>query len=267
MKIGVVGMGVVGSATAEVLKQAHEIIPYDRYKQPYTDPEKLDEAEIIFICVSTPMKPCGGLDDSAIHHSLTTLERVTYYNPKKPLVVIRSTAVSGTTDKLETQYPFNFVFNPEFLTEKNALDDMKNTNRIVIGANRDEDYKKVESIYKPIFPNAKYIKTDRKTAEMVKYAANVTLAGQIAIANEMFQICRAVGVDYDSVKEAILHDKRIGTNINVPGPDGDLGFGGKCFPKDLNALIALARENRYRPYLFEEIWRLNEKIRKKKDWL
>lgn len=267
MKIGIMGMGVVGTTTAEVLKEIHEIIPYDKYKQPYINPEKLDEAEVVFICVSTPMKPDGGIDDSAIHHSLATLERVTYYRPKKPLVVIRSTAVSGTTDKLEKQYPFNFTFNPEFLTEKNALEDMKNTDRIIIGANKEEDYLKVESIYKPIFPNAKYIHVDRKTAEMIKYTANVTLASQIAIANEIYQICKAIGIDYDTVKNAILLDKRIGTNINVPGHDGELGFGGKCFPKDLNALIHLARENMYRPYLLEEIWRLNEKIRKKKDWL
>ncbi len=267
MNIGIIGMGFVGGTTAKVLERAHKILPYDKYKEPYTDPDVLKNAEIVFICVPTPMKPSGEIDYSPIHDSLKTLTNVTSEFAKKPLVIIRSTAVSGTTDNLEKIYPFNFVFNPEFLREKFAMEDMLNTDRVVIGANRDEDYKKVEEVYKPIFPDAKYIKVDRKTAEMIKYAANVTLAGQTAIANEIYQICNAIDVDYNKVKDTILLDKRIGTNIDVPGPDGDFGFGGKCFPKDLNALIYLARENMYRPYLLEEIWRLNERVRKNKDWL
>lgn len=102
---------------------------------------------------------------------------------------------------------------------------------------------------------------------MIKYSANVMLAGQIALANEIYQICKVIDVDYETVKNIIQLDNRIAKNITVPGHDGELGFGGKCFPKDLNALIYLAREKMYRPYLLEEIWRLNEKLRKNKDWL
>ena len=182
-------------------------------------------------------------------------------------MIIRSTAVSGTTDNLASKYPFNFAFNPEFLREKHALEDMKNTDRVVIGANRLEDYQKVEAIYKPIFPNAKYIHVNNKTAEMIKYANNAMLTGQIALANELYQICKAVGIDYNQIKDVLLLDDRIARNISVPGHDGDFGFGGKCLPKDLNALIYLSRENMHRPYLFEEVWRLNERFRKNKDWL
>jgi UDPglucose 6-dehydrogenase len=267
VKVGIIGMGFVGGTTAKVLGKAHEIIPYDKYKKEFQDFSKLKEAEVIFICVPTPMRSSGEMDYSAIHNSLEILEKETEKNKTKPLVVIRSTAVSGTTDDLEKKYPFHFVFNPEFLREKNALHDMLNTNRVVIGANRLEDYEKVKTVYKLLFPNAKYIHVNRKTAELIKYAANVFLTGQIALANEIYQICRVLGVDYETVKSTVLEDSRIGRNIDVPGPDGDLGFGGKCFPKDLNALIYLARENMYRPYLLEEIWRLNEKIRKNKDWL
>lgn len=260
-------MGFVGGTTAEVLKKKHEIIPYDKYKQPYTNPKKLIESEVVFVCVPTPMKPSGEIDYHPIHSSIQTLEKVTLKKEVKPLVVIRSTAVSGTTDKLEEKYIFNFVFNPEFLREKHALEDMLNTDKIIIGANRKKDFEKLASVYKPIFPNAKYLFVNRKTAEMIKYASNVMLAGQIALANEIYQICDAVGVNYDDVKKTLLLDNRIARNIDVPGHDGDFGFGGKCFPKDLNALIYLAREKMYRPHLLEEIWRLNEKIRKNKDWL
>lgn len=267
MKIGIIGMGFVGGTTAKVLETVHEIIPYDKYKEPYTNPGPLTNAEVVFICVPTPMKPSGEIDYSAIHNSIKTLVSATSQNEKKPLVVIRSTAVSGTTKNFEKSYPFNFAFNPEFLREKHALEDMKETDRIVIGAEQEEDFEKVKEIYLPLFPNAKFVYVDTKTAEMIKYAANAFLTSQIAIANEIFQICKAADVNYDTVKESLLLDKRIGRNIDVPGPDGDFGFGGKCFPKDLNALIYLARENMYRPYLLEEVWRLNEKVRKNKDWL
>jgi len=267
MKIGIIGIGFVGGTTAKVLEKVHEIIPYDKYKEPYTNPNKLNEAEVVFICVPTPMKPSGEIDYSAIHNSIKTLVSVTSQSEKKPLVVIRSTAASGTTKTLEKIYPFNFAFNPEFLREKHALEDMEKTNRIVIGANREEDHKKVAEIYKPLFPVAKYLYVNTDAAEMIKYASNAILAGQVALANEIYQICRVLNIDYNTVKETLLLDERIGRNIDVPGPDGDFGFGGKCWPKDLNAIIYLARENMYRPYLLEEIWRSNEKVRQNKDWL
>jgi len=233
MKIGLIGVGIVGGATKQILSQAHEIYPYDKYKEPYNTEENILElaknSEIIFICVPTPMKSSGEIDYSVIHNSLSLLEnkvKQVKRSPKDILVVIRSTTVSGTTDQLSEKYSFHFAFNPEFLTEKNALEDMKNTDRVVIGANTLEDYKKIEGVYKPLFPDAKYIYVNTKTAEMIKYAANVMLAGQIAVANELYQICKAISVDYDVVSNTILLDGRIGRNIKVPGPDNNLGFGG-----------------------------------------
>lgn len=266
MKIGIIGMGFVGGTTAKVLSKYHEILPYDKYKKEYQSPEVLRESEVTFICVPTPMKKSGEIDSSAIYHSMGVLEGVV--GDIKPLVVIRSTAVSGTTDELAEKYPaFHFAFNPEFLREKHALEDMLNTNHILIGAENIEDYQKVEQIYKPIFPNAEYIQKTRREIEMVKYASNVMLSSQIAIANEIYQICNTFGIDYSSIKDVILKDHRIGTNIQVPGPDGQLGFGGKCFPKDLNALIHLSKKKGYDPRLLKEVWRLNKRVRKDEDWL
>lgn len=263
MKIGIVGMGFVGGATAKVLKKHHKIIPYDRFKKPYTSPSNLINSEAILICVPTPMSKSGKIDYSAIYNSIETIEIIfkDIHIFKRPLIIIRSTAVSGTTSYLSKKYNFNFAVNPEFLRQDYAVEDMKKSNRVVIGISRNKDFITIKNIYKPILPNAKYIKTNTETAEMIKYSANVILAGQIAMANEIYQICKASNVDYEKVKSVILLDDRIGRNINVPGPDGKLGFGGACFPKDLNALIYLARENNYRPYLLEEIWRLNQRIR------
>lgn len=267
MNIGIIGVGFVGGTTAEVLGKAHNIIKYDLYKPPFQDPEPLKESEAVFICVDTPMKLSGEIDSSSIYNSMETLTRVTKDCSQLPLVIIRSTAVSGTSDEIEKNYRFNVAFNPEFLREKSALQDMLSANRIIIGANRQGDYETVRSIYMPIFPEVKYFHFDRRTAETIKYASNAMLTAQIAVANEIYQICQHIGVDYNSVKEVLLLDDRIGRNIDVPGHDGDLGFGGKCFPKDLRALIHLSRENGWPPHLLEEIWRLNEKVRKDKDWV
>lgn len=263
MKIGICGMGFVGEATAKLLSKCHEIIPYDKFKGEHTSPENLLSTEIIFICVPTPMLKSGEINYSAIYNSIDTLE-VVFKNipiPDRPLIIIRSTAVSGTTSFLNENYDFNFAFNPEFLRQDHAIEDMEKSNKIVIGVTKDEDFRLIKSIYNPILPDAKYIKTDTQTAEMIKYSSNVILTGQVAIANEIYQICEASGIDYNEVKNAISLDDRIGNNIDVPGPDGKLGFGGACFPKDLNALIYMARENNYRPYLLEEVWRLNKRIR------
>ncbi len=274
MKIGIIGVGIVGGTTAEVFRKKHTLLLYDKYKKELNSEINIrnlaKESEIVFICVPTPMKPSGEIDYSSINNSLDLLLteiKKAKRNPSDILVVIRSTAVSGTTDKLAEKYPFKFAFNPEFLREKYALEDMEKTGRVIIGANDEESSAKIIELYKHLFPDAKYIIVDRKTAEMIKYSANVFLASQIAIANEIYNICKVSEIDYDKVKETILLDNRIGRNIDVPGHDGDFGFGGKCFPKDLNALIYLARENMYRPHLLEEVWRLNEKVRKKKDWL
>ena len=275
MKISIIGVGVVGGATAQILEKAHEVYRYDKFKELYNSEENLKqlvkESEVIFICVPTPMKQSGEIDYSSIYNSMDMLYKEVESirrDPKDILVIIKSTAVSGTTDQLAEKYPFRFVFNPEFLREKHALDDMKNTDRIVIGANDNESINKLLEIYKPIFPNVEYVIIDRKTAEMIKYAANVFLASQIAIANEIYNICRKGKIDYDVVKRAILLDERIGRNINVPGPDGDFGFGGKCFPKDINALIYLAEKvYKYNPKLLKAVWSLNKRVRENKDWL
>lgn len=263
IKIGVMGVGFVGETLVKVLSEFYEIIPYDKYKEPYTNPERLSEANVIFISVPTPMKETGEIDLSSIYDALDLLSGMEF--SEKPLVVIRSSVVPGTTDELAERYDFGFAFNPEFLREKTALQDFIESNKVVIGGD-DKSFEILESIYRKFLPNARYIKVDRKTAEMIKYASNVTLACQITVANEIHKICETLGIDYNDVKDAILLDERIGRNIDVPGKDGNFGFGGKCFPKDINALIYLAKQKGYNPELLEEVWKSNLKFRENHDW-
>lgn len=280
MSVGVYGVGFVGGATADVLEQVHKVYRYDafynpkRHRQPWNTQEHLDNlaanSDVVFFCLPTPMEKSGEIDYRPMHSAFSefvnALNRVGRKNDKV-VGVIRSTAVSGTTDFFAKQYGLRLAFNPEFLRERTALEDMKSTSRVVIGSEDKRDGELVELVYRAVFPGAVYHHVDTREAEMVKYMANVMLAGQIALANEFWDICNVFGIDYGSVKRIVLEDERIGRNLDVPGPDGDRGFGGKCFPKDLNALCAFARKQGFNPELLEAVWRKNLAVRKKHDWL
>lgn len=266
MKIGIIGAGVVGNATAFGLKsKINEVVLYDKFKSGYKSIQDIALCDIVFICVPTPMKQSGEIDLSAINDSIDQLVKSNYKN----IVVIKSTAVSGTTEKFAIKYSnLSFAFNPEFLTEKNALQDFLDSDRIIIGANDYNVYKKIEQVYLDAGFKCKIYHTDIKTAEMIKYMSNCFLATKVIFANEMYQICKKLEIDYKEVSKLVALDERIGaSHLKVPGDDNCLGFSGACFPKDINALIYLARENGYRPNFLEEVWRTNLIVRKNHDWI
>jgi len=266
-RIGIIGYGVVGKAFADVFKDKVNICIYDRYIPEYNNIERVvKNCSIVFVAVPTPMYEDGSIDISSVKDVLKRITAVKLPRRKLPIVVIRSTIVPGTTASLQKQFPsLHLVYNPEFLSERNSLADMERTDRVVIGGQL-KYCKKVEDIYRLVFPYARYIITDTTTAEMIKYAANVTLAGQVMIANELYQICQKLNVDWAFVRNAIILDPLIGRNTKVPGPDGDFGFGGKCLPKDLNALIHRAKELGYNPELLIQIWNSNLKVRRNRNW-
>jgi len=267
--IGIIGYGVVGKALSQIFLSKINAHIYDKYLPEYQDLKKVVKScNKLFISVPTPMNRDGSMDLSCIRDAVSSINKeVQALKKKEVLLILRSTIIPGTTDSLQKEFPnLKFVFNPEFLSERNYLEDMKNSNRFVLGGSK-EDCEKVAEFYKTFFPNAKYVITNPKTAEMIKYSANVTLASQVMIANELYQICKSSGIDWGFIRDSIILDPLIGRNNNVPGPDGDLGFGGKCLPKDLNALICLAKSNNYNPELLEQVWKSNLKLRKNQNWL
>jgi UDPglucose 6-dehydrogenase len=268
MNVGILGAGIVGLATAKGFEKAHKLFIYDKYKEGFLSlKEVAQNSEVIFLTVPTPMKKSGEIDLSAIYQSVEELNE--YIFPESDtIIVIRSTAVSGSTDKLAEAYPrLNFAVNPEFLREVSSEEDFIKSERIIIGVNKDWIFEKVKKVYIEAGFTCPIIKTNFKTAAFVKYVSNCFLATKCSFANEMYEICSVLGIDYNEVIKLLVYDHRIGTSHwQVPGPDGDFGWGGKCFPKDLNALMYLAREHHVRPYLLEEVWRTNLKYRKNKDW-
>ncbi|MAJ22405.1 MAG: hypothetical protein CMI75_01305 [Candidatus Pelagibacter sp.] len=266
MKIGIVGQGYVGTAVKEVFSKHYETNTFDlNGKCNCTDIENLvDKSDIIFVCVPTPMKKDGSCDTSIVEGVINEIDDVDITDK---IVAIKSTIPPGTTNRLNKKYKnISVIFNPEFLTEANFIDDFKNQNRIIIGGERPSTTK-LRQVYSLVFPDATIVKTGSKTAEMVKYMTNTFLATKVSFANEMKLICDELKIDYDKVVEYSTYDERLGkSHWAVPGPDGKMGFGGSCFPKDINALIALSKDMRLYLHTLQSVWKTNLKVRPEKDW-
>jgi nucleotide sugar dehydrogenase len=269
MNIGIIGNGFVGSALIHgFILHVDNIYIHD--KDPKRSTHSIEtlanSSNIVFVCVPTPMFESGECDLSIVTSVIEDLSQ--YECIKNKVIVIKSTVVPGTTENLALKYPnLNFVFNPEFLTERKARLDFINASRIVLGSNNMSANKIVEDLYRLRFPYTKIIKTDFGTAQLIKYMANCFFATKISFMNEMYQICNAIDGDWEKALEGFISDGRIGnSHIDVPGHDGDYGFGGKCFPKDINAIIKKAESLGIEPKVMKAAWNKNKEIRKKLNW-
>lgn len=234
---------------------------------------------VFFVCLPTPMFEDGQADLSIVEGVLKELADT---GGRDRIAVVKSTVPPGSTERWNKMFEekgLHVIFNPEFLTEANALDDMRNQDRIILGGPRPW-VNTVKLIFQTAFPKVQLVKTSSTTAEMVKYTINNFLATKVAFANEMAQICealdaRGLNIDYDKVVEYAKLDKRLGnSHWAVPGPvpthDGRYvrGFGGHCFPKDLNALIYVAEKLNVDPKVLRGVWAKNLEVRgpADRDW-
>lgn len=273
LKLGIIGQGFVGTAVREGLKHFYETYVFDldinvcpsEMFLPLKD--IVEKCDIIFQCLPTPMKKSGECDLSTVRSSLENINQLSKSLDKTPIIIIKSTVPPGTCEKLNQDFDhLNIVFSPEFLTEANATEDFKNQNRIIVGGPRPYT-DQVKSMFRKAFPHIPIVKTGYKTAEMVKYFINNFLSVKVSFANEMYQLCNKLDIDYDKVTEYALFDQRIGrSHLSVPGPDGDFGFGGHCFPKDLDAMIYLMIKNDLEPIMLEATREKNNRVRKNRDW-
>ena len=265
MNIGIIGYGFVGEAINFGFEETHDIYKYDKYKDTGCDLDTvLKISDVIFVCLPTPF------NDKTIHIDLSIYDEVIKEVCSKvdnQIFVIKSTVTPGTTKRYQELYPNNhFAFNPEFLTEKHFRHDFINSSRIVLGGDI-EVVNKVEKLYRqnPHFTKTPIIKMSVTEAEIVKYQANITLATRVAVANVFYDICEAMGQNYDNVKEGVELDPRI-TSSHLTVTE-ERGFGGKCFTKDLGAIIGRANDLGVDTKLLEEVYEYNDRIRKVKDWM
>jgi len=218
--------------------------------------EAIPEAEFVFICVGTPSTVDGDADMRAVRAAALTIGR---HLRGHTIIVNKSTMPIGSGDLVSSlieqvkppEATFAVVSNPEFLREGSAVYDVFHPSRIVLGAEDREAAERVAELYRVL--NAPILITDRRSAEMIKYASNAILATRISFINEIAQICEQVGADVKVVAQGMGYDPRIGPLFLEAG----LGFGGSCFPKDVRALAYMAEEVGCHPQLLHAVLEIN----------
>lgn len=273
-KVGIVGRGFVGSAVAHGFSAAvgydAEVRVYDKEpkKSLNTLEEVVNESEVIFISVPTPSNTEGSINLDVINDCLESINVLTEKTSNNPVLLVRSTVVPGTTRKLQSKFPnLNLVFNPEFLTERSAHFDFISQTRVILGGDKGLT-SKVADVYRDRFGETiKIIETDYESAELIKYTCNTYFATKVSFLNEIRLISDKVNANWEDVVSGFLSDGRIGnSHTQVPGPDGNFGFGGSCFPKDVQALISFAEDLGLSPNVLKGVWDTNLEVRPEKDW-
>ena len=266
--IGVVGYGYVGRAVVNFFRDHYNVLVYDNafveYPQKhqnisYVDKLKdLDKVDLLVVSVPTPMDDDGKCDTSIVEETLA--------GTNAELILIKSTIPPGTVDYLSKEYDKNVVFSPEFAGESKYWSpykfdtDMKEMPYYIFGGSEELTERLVE-LYMPVVgPKKKYIQTDARTAEMVKYMENSFYAAKVTICQEFYEICKVLGINYNKARELWLMDPRVNPMHTAVFAD-DRGFGGKCFPKDTNALVKFAERAGYEPKVFKQVLESNKYFR------
>ncbi|OUX64059.1 MAG: hypothetical protein CBE41_04120 [Gammaproteobacteria bacterium TMED281] len=273
-RIGIIGKGFVGSAVAHGFSNSvgyqADIRVYDKEKNKSlnTLTEVLD-TDYVFVSVPTPSNPDGSINlkilEDCIEEINQSLENT---NSKSPIILIRSTIVPGTSERIQNKYKnLKIVFNPEFLTERSANFDFISQTRFILGG-EPENVEKVSELYKHRFGSSiSIIETNFQSAELIKYVCNNYFAMKVSFLNEMKLVSDAVNANWDDVIEGFLRDGRVGSShTQVPGPDGKFGFGGSCFPKDIQAMINFSKSLNIVPNVLIGAWETNLSLRPEKDW-
>lgn len=266
MRIGIVGGGFVGSATRLLRCDLVEVITYDvdpaRCNPVGTKKGELLACDLVCVCVPTPSFDSGKCNTAIVEKCIIDLKEMGVKN-----IILRSTVPPGTSRKLDT------MFMPEFLTEANWAQDFYECSTWVFGVRTFAEGDLVKSLINKAHMcgsikhnNVMLVCTEE--AEMIKYTRNNFLATKISFFNEIAEICKAIGADYETVRKGVVTDSRIGTShTTVPGHDGHKGFGGTCLPKDTNALVYFAKEAGINSYIVRAAIERNSKVdRPERDW-
>jgi UDPglucose 6-dehydrogenase len=234
-----------------------KVLREKRLSVVHTMSEALRSSNIVFLCVGTPSKPDGRMDEGPLGESVKSLAAA-WQDAKRRLVVVKSTVIPGTTDTVVrpilegAKLPFRLAVNPEFLQEGRALEGAMAPDRIVLGIDGPATGRILRALYRSV--KCPVLVTDLRTAEAVKYATNAFLATKVSFANELANLCQALGVSYDEVRDGMGLDPRINPRFLVPG----VGFGGSCFPKDVRALVAAGRQRGTPAPLLEAVLAQND---------
>lgn len=250
--IGIVGYGMVGHAVHAWFTRAAVYSPH-RFPEGLA---RVNDAEIVFLAVPTPYSPKSGYDLSMLYDAAKKISG-------RKIIVLKSTVLPGTTMKLQRKFPKHvWLFNPEFLRDKTAVQDFKKPDRQILGLTRNTPaHRRAARLVMRLLPNAPYSAVISSTeAEIIKLGANSFLATKVVFANMLYELCARTGADYERVKEGIGRDPRITTSMMKVLLDGYRGYSGKCFPKDMGALIWYGKKTKHRFPLLETADEVNWKL-------
>ncbi len=260
--VGIIGNGFVGESQAFAFSPTADVRVYDidPLKATHTLEETLEQ-EFIFVCLPTPMRFDGTQDLSFIEEFFGSI-----FPNKNQIFIIKSTVLPGTTESLSERFGFDIIFSPEFLTERTAKLDILTQARIILGG-KDSLVERIKGLFEERFMNRHFILTDSTTAEYIKYMNNTFFATKVSIMNEFYRLGKQIGVNWEDAMHGFASDGRVGdSHLHVPGPDGMMGYGGTCFPKDVNALITYAEGHGLRMNTIEGGWKTNLEVRPERDW-
>jgi UDPglucose 6-dehydrogenase len=249
--VAIVGYGAVGRGIHTLFPNA---VIYDE-PLGMGQREEVNRCEYAFVSVPTPMGPDGECNTSIVEEVVSWIE--------SDIIILRSTVTVGTTDRLREQLGKSVVFQPEYgpaETPDHPFNDLRKIRWVILGGER-SDTVRVADLYKTTFnADISIFQTEARTAELTKYMENCFLALKVTFCNEFYDIANQVGVDYNEMRELWLLDPRIGRSHTFVMPDSR-GFGGKCLPKDLSAMIHTAMDENYYPNLLIGMQRANEQMR------
>ena len=260
-KVGVIGNGFVGEAISFAFSSVANVYVYDTdTSRCLNDIDSVHNCDFVFVCIPTPMYKDGSQD-------LSYVESAFKKAIDGPIYIIKSTVLPGTTEGLSKKHPnIKIIFSPEFLTERTAKLDMLTQSRIILGGEPSLT-EKAKTLFNVRYKNKNIIQTDSKTAELTKYMNNTFFATKVSIMNEFKILCDKIGANWEDALRGFVSDGRIGdSHLNVPGHDGKLGYGGTCFPKDVNSLLSFSRKHNVELNSIAGGWATNLKVRPEKDW-
>lgn len=256
ISVGIIGGGVVGMAHANVFKHYSKVRVSDL--EPVRATHSLSDTlqqEVIFLCLPTPMRKDGKVEPKAIHEALGAIKS----ESRCKAVVLKSTLPPSELLICSDMLPDRFIFSPEFLTERSAEYDLQQSGNFIFGVNGAWEATKIvdELFHRRWFGIPRYW-TSLQTAALVKYMRNVFFACKVGLMNEFDELARSFGAERNEAMKLFMLDARIGrSHHEVPGHDGQPGFGGSCFLKDVNAFIHMAREMEVTAHIVEAAWRSN----------
>ena len=262
--IGVIGNGFVGNAVATFFEgKGYRTLVHD--KDPARTRHLVSRvcgADFVFICVPTPTNEDGTQDLEPLEEAL---RHVAAFRTFTTLVVIKSTVLPGTCRDMAERYDFPIVFNPEFLSARTAVEDFAHPKSIILGG-REQDWERLHDLYALVYADEwtdiPLIAGSFEMAELIKYARNTFFALKVAWWNEVYNLCEAHGIPYGYVRDGVVASGWVNPmHMEVPGPDGQRGFGGACFPKDTLALVRYARDAGVPLTILETAFTSNERIR------